>query len=582
MSRTTSQAPRDPKDSSTSLPNIHRVVSIAARRTRIAAALRVTLTAAAIAAGAFLLVILIARTTPALGLPPGSPAWPWLAGAAGIAVIIAAMVAYLAPRAPLADAIEVDQRLQLRDRLGSALALNGHEAPFACAAVRDGEQAASDRALPQRVATAFAVRWPRTWWVAPLLMLAAFMATWLLPQLDLWSRLPGTDAVAMQQARDDATREVEAVVKHIEENPELAQTLAEEIDKAGKELKSEEPKTPEEIRREAMRTLTELAEKLDELVKKEESMALDALKDQLASMKLPDSALAMKLSEALKRGDFEAANLALQGLQEQLRSESLTPEEREALAKALEDMANQLSEAEEAREALEEALRQAGLDPQLAQNAEALKSAIENNKNLTESQREALMKALESQQSCSQMCKQLSQQMNAMASQCKSGQMGEKAGSCGEGLRASLSELAKQQMMMAQAKLAQGACKSGAAGLCLGSGMLSGLSPAGGIGSGGPAGALGPERKTSVGLKEERAHGVQDGADVVAREFIEGSSIVGESRAVMRRIEANAAALAEDDAHEDPIPPHLREAHKHYFGELKKKIDARTTGETAP
>jgi len=568
-----------PSGSDRSLPNIHRVVTIASRRVRRVNALRrASLVGATVAGVAFVLVI-VARVTPALGLPPGSQAWPWITVAAAAAVALAALIAYFAPRTQLADAIEVDQRLGLRDRLSSALSLAREDAPFAVAAVRDGERTASDRGLPAKVAKAFAVEWPRTWWVAPVLALAAFMAAWLMPQMDLWSRSNGVEAEDVQLARDDAAREIGAVVKQIEENPLLAEALAAEVDKAGADFSGDKPTAPEEIRREALKKLTELSEKLDELVNDEKAQSLEALKDQLASLNLPEAPEAAKFAEALKRGDFGKANEALKALQQALEKGTLTPEQREALAEALEKMAEELAKSEAERKAIEDALREAGLDPQLASNPEALKNALENSQKLSESQKQALEKALQCQNGAAQMRKELAQQMSQMASQCKGGKPGDggKPGAGGQ-LGEMLSDLEMSQVMLNQAKAAQGACKGGKASLCQGSGGCGGGFANGMTNSGGIGGGARPEMRTATKSKIEQAQGKKDGADVIAREFIEGAPIVGESTAVLRRIELNASAVAEEGSDDDPIPSHLTDVHKHYFGELKKKIDARRAG----
>lgn len=54
----------------------------------------------------------------------------------------------------------------------------------------------------------------------------------------------------------------------------------------------------------------------------------------------------------------------------------------------------------------------------------------------------------------------------------------------------------------------------------------------------------------------------------------------------LERIERNLEASAPGAAtEEDPVPPHLREAHRHYFGSLKKMVKPATpasSGSDAP
>ena len=65
--------------------------------------------------------------------------------------------------------------------------------------------------------------------------------------------------------------------------------------------------------------------------------------------------------------------------------------------------------------------------------------------------------------------------------------------------------------------------------------------------------------------------------------MVEGEQVVGEARARLQRISDRIARGHEEGLDEDPIPPHLRDVHQHYFGELKGRIDAVPKGgATAP
>ena len=54
---------------------------------------------------------------------------------------------------------------------------------------------------------------------------------------------------------------------------------------------------------------------------------------------------------------------------------------------------------------------------------------------------------------------------------------------------------------------------------------------------------------------------------------------MGESKVALRRIADRIAKGEEEGVGEDPIPPHLRDVHRHYFGEVEKRIRAVTTEE---
>ena len=51
--------------------------------------------------------------------------------------------------------------------------------------------------------------------------------------------------------------------------------------------------------------------------------------------------------------------------------------------------------------------------------------------------------------------------------------------------------------------------------------------------------------------------------------------MVGESNLELQQVADTIIQSWEEGVQEQPIPGHLREVHKHYFGELKKRIDAK-------
>ena len=55
--------------------------------------------------------------------------------------------------------------------------------------------------------------------------------------------------------------------------------------------------------------------------------------------------------------------------------------------------------------------------------------------------------------------------------------------------------------------------------------------------------------------------------------------MVGEAKASLRKLSNRIGRGYEEGVSEDPVPPHLREVHKRYFGEVKKRIDAKIGGE---
>ena len=57
--------------------------------------------------------------------------------------------------------------------------------------------------------------------------------------------------------------------------------------------------------------------------------------------------------------------------------------------------------------------------------------------------------------------------------------------------------------------------------------------------------------------------------------FFDGPNIVGESVAQLRPVNVAVSEGFDEAQAEEQIPPKYVEAHKHYFGELKKRVEAK-------
>jgi hypothetical protein len=93
-----------------------------------------------------------------------------------------------------------------------------------------------------------------------------------------------------------------------------------------------------------------------------------------------------------------------------------------------------------------------------------------------------------------------------------------------------------------------------------------------GQGSGGNA----PIAPTPTRTVDQREKVENRGGDIIARELIEGEVEIGERRAALARVADRIAGGDEEGVTEDPVPPHLRDVHRHYFGEVEKRIRAAT------
>ena len=568
----------------------------------------------------------------AIGVPSRSSAW--LALALLAAAPAAAADGWWRARAvrPTDDAvaIEVDARVRSGERFSTALALEADASaaadPFARAAIADAVRHASEPDVASRVREAFPVTAPARWWAGPAVLAAAVVLWATVPQLES-ARAEDADArtAAAERVPTPEEKRLEDVVKQIEQSPELAAKLDAELDAARKAIDEGATgpvRTPEQAAREAMKRMAELQARRDEVTDSRESKESKALQDALAKLELPkDSNAARDLAEALKQGDFAAAKEALQSLQKQAAKDSgLSTEEREQLAKALEDTAKQLDALSKDPAKLAEALKQAGMDPSLANNPAALQEAMKQASQLNQSQREALQKMAESMQGAQSKLAQMSQEMQKSASECRNpgqsqGQQSQSQQSQGQSgseqasgqqsesqdgsssMSQMLSEAESERQMAMAAEDAKSQCQGGGDGMSESEAdsalraSAEGDGASGGKGGkkegtgGGRAQASGGDRsmrETAFGTKFQKQKGARGEGDVIARQLVAGQAPVGESRVALEEVAGTIATGYERGSEDDPVPAHLREVHKRYFGELRQKFAEKGVKPAAP
>lgn len=538
----------------------------------------------------------------ALGLgkamPGVMPAW-WITASVLGGVALLAMIARSLRRPPsdLSAAIEVDRVLGLRDRVSVALESEGRDDPFARAAVADALRATSGPAPKAALRRGLPAHAPRGWWWAiPAVVLAA-LVEWLVPA---WSPEGAVAEGSAEEAREAARQAIEELHASIAEQPELEAILGEERRGEAGESPSEdlfaELEDPEEIRLEAIRQVTALEERLAELLEGPEAMASEDLASRMSELDVPREGASRDLALEMRLGNFQGASGEIEKLREKLEQGEMTDAEREALAAELESLAAQLAALAQSSESLDDELRAAGVDPALAgeltpEDLARLREALERMQSMSEEEREALMKAAQAAAQASRQAQRMSESMRQMASQCRNpGQSGQGteggqsvSGPMGAQAQQTLSEAEEMRAMLRQARAAQSQCQGRARGM----GSQGFLRPgAGGSGQGAGMGGRGqgaggamPRTETETATEVVREGGVMRPGDVIARSLIEGEVTVGEAQVPLERIDRAAEASAPADAGaEDPVPPHLRDAHRHYFGELRRLVRPTTPG----
>ena len=521
----------------------------------------------AIVAAAIALALMIADRLPAQAFVP----WIWVAPAlAGVAAVIGLMWWQHRRATEQHVAVVVDERLDLREKLSTALCVQGRDDAFAQAAIEDAVSAARDPRTQELVRRRFKIEPPRLWWISPLLVLCAIMISFIDP-LNLFAK-DRIDQQQVQQAKLEAEQAVDAIVNTIKESPQLEKELSEMIGEMSKDGTDPNAplKKPEDIKRDALKKATDIQKKLDEILNGEKGKTAEAMEQALSQLQKPEQdGEAKELADAMATGDFQKAEQAIKNLMAKLEQGQLTPEQKQAAAEALEEIAKQLEELAKQQQQLEQALKQAGMDPNLANNPQAMQQAIQNAQNLNEQQKQELMQMAQAQQAAAQMCQ-------GMAGACKNmaagmnGQQG-KAGQGAQQAGQMLNDMEALKQLLQEARLAQGQCQ----GQCQGLGQNLAMRQGGAFGPRGQGrGGKAPIAPTPTGTKETKADVNTVDGDIIAKTLFEGQQVRGESKAEIVKVIEQERKGFDEGQQDEATHRKYQEAQQHYFGELEKLTKA--------
>lgn len=565
---------------------INKVLSAAAWRLGVMNFIRGLVLALAIALGGLILLRIVQQL---FGF-----ALPWVEiGYWGAGAVVAAGLAWCVFARPgrLAVARRVDEGANLRESLSTALYIEKQtDDPW----VRATIETAVQKARGVRVAQAVPIQPPR-FWPVPLAMGLALGVLSFMPVIDVLGWRKETVAkeetrVQVVQAKQealDAKKKVEDMVKDLD----LAK---EKVDPP--EADKPEPRNPEEIRKSAIKELTKLNERLEQLRSGEKGQKLDKVENRLKQLKSPGKETS-ELTKAMAQGNFEQAKQEIEKLKEQMAGSEMSASEKQKVGEQLDKIAEQMSKMAENKKELEDQLSQAGLDKELAKDPEALKKALEKAQNLSDEQKDQLQQQAQSQSQCQSSMDSLSKCMSQMASACKNG---DKQGmeQAAQGAQGQMSELEQLAEEMSQAEAAQNECKSQMAqmgskcngGECNGQGQgqqagngstkpwSAGWNESFGNGRGGPGQGQGgsPGSQAADFSTEKRmAIGQLGPGPIIGSRLVEGDSIKGESHAALTSAITSAEQGATEAMENNTIPREYHEAIKNYFGNLKTKTNGK-------
>jgi len=468
-------------------------------------------------------------------------------------------------------ALVLDTRLRLKERFSTTLLLASSQDPFAQAACREARGRAHGLDVRRHFPLEAPPRWRQT---AFLWVVVAAMALWM-PQKDLLGlqrrrQQEQTQQQQQQQAQTEVVAAVSAVESAVQQlnDPNLA-------DAVGDLLATAPAARPAEVKREAIRKLGELADKIHAVQNTPQAGAAEMLKNMLKGLRGSTDELSMELRNALAKGDFAQARRLMADLQKVLAAGQRDDAERKQLSEQFENLARELQALADKQQLFEKELEKLGLDKSLAQLdpdklREALKKAGISNELL-----EKLMQQAAACDNASGRCSALAQALAGCA-----GSGGLSAGDLSE-LLDQLSELEALDLQLAAMQASLAEIARAIAGL--GQGMCEGLGGQGpfaegalqgsGPGTGGPGVGFGPRDSDSQGDTATAKTIVKSDASqgpAIASWYFKDVQIKGQATRDFSQVVQSGRDRAAEAISQNEIPRKYEQAVKQYFGALEQ------------
>jgi len=496
-----------------------------------------------------------------------------LSGLGVLVVVITVVMWYIKRPDAMQVALLIDERLSLRERFSTALAVQDREDSFARASIADAHKSAETL----KVEGQFPVRPGRRWYFTAGTWIMAVLLFFFMPDLDLLGKLKAQDeqdkkAIEMAQVEADATKVIKAVSSAVEQLTDAE--LAAELGKFNNAFP--EGLTPDEIRREAMQRMGDLAEK----IKQSQSDKMDAAqmtRQMMRQLRGSPGELTRELIQAMSISDFGRAAQIMEDMQDAMEREDLSEEQRQELIEELNKLAEQIKKLAEEDEQLERDLEKLGLDKKLAQkDPEELRKVLEKTGFDKETLEELMRKAAASKSARSQLSR-----MGQALSGCCGGGMGGLSGDEFAEMLEALGEMDELQedFYLTQEMLDQIAQCIGEYGQgwgsmgCYGE-WMEGLNFEFGPGTGGPGRGWGARQSDDSGntaTLQTRTKTKTGEGPMIASWMFDGPQIKGESRRELEQLAETSETSVSEAISEGEIPRKYETTIKKYFGALKKK-----------
>ncbi len=554
--------------------DIRRMLRIAALRLFIADVFRAAISTASLAAWVLLALVVVQK------LGPWTFPWQTLFGvAAGAVALVSLVIAAVRQPRGLALADEFDRRAGLRETVSTAVLLDGRPDAWSRAVIAS----ASDRVRRVVLRDAMPIAVPSGWRTPLVVLAAAFLVLGLAPRHDLSGLLDRrADAEDGQAEIRSVALEVRSQEEQIREVlAKAGVTLPEEEQEQADPTAADKPKTPEEVKRAALKKLTKLSDELNKMSKSDSAQRLDAMRRALKNLRSPGPGPMQAFARNLARGDFAAAKSELEKLARSIESGEMSDEQKAEAARQIRRLASQMQALAEQRDALRSALEKAGMDPQqaakLAADPDALKNALEQMQGLSPEQMRSLMNTAMNQQSACESMQSMAGSMAQMAQSMAGTQPSTQA------MKKLSEQLTAAEMMQSELRAVGQALQQ-----CRGQMQRLGESMCNNPGNafcrygheGGPGAGIGsatvwnevdgtqPPADDYV-LKSEKTRVRNLGGPVIGSTLVYGAQIRGEARARFGEVARASAVRAAEAVETMQVQHRYRNAVRHYFGRLE-------------
>ena len=521
----------------------------------------------AIGGGVIALAVLVQRL---LAVPVMVPwaLWVFWGVAAGLILIIW----LLGLPSRMKASLLLDERLRLHERFSTTLSLAASDDPFAQAACAESLRTIERADLRGH----FPISLSRSWYYCAAIWIVVAILAQFVPEKDLLGFLK------KKQQQDQQAREVAEAQAEVQKSTDAVKAVVGELQDPAleKDLKKldelAQAGEPQELKREAIKTLGDLSEKIKQM----QGGQVDAgniLQQMLRQLRGSADPFSQQIRMALAKGDFAQAAALMRQLQNQLAAGTLSDQQRKDMAQQLQKLGGELKKLAEQKRELEDELEKRGLDKKLAELSEQqLRQALQK-QGLKPEAIEQLMEKMAACQSASGKCSALATAM-AASGEGAGGLSAEELGGAIEQLDAL--ETMQQELAQLQAgldeitrcigKLGDGMCD----GIGGQSPFAEGQANRHGSGSGGPGQGFGPrdsDAEGQTGTKTTRVTGQSDQGPVIAGWYFKDMQVKGEARRDFTEVIEAGRASAAEAISENRIPRRYEDAVKEYFGRLEQR-----------